>query len=149
MIPVTQTTFGEGEGNCLQACLASILDVNIERIPWFGEDSSWTIRMNEWLFQFDIVAIQVDVDGFTIVDSNLLGYHIIAGPSPRGDYWHSVVGYKGKMVHDPHPSGDGLAEVKSFTFLVKRFDVPYAIKYKPSPALMSLREELLREERDQ
>jgi hypothetical protein len=46
------------------------------------------------------------------------GYHIINGLSPRGDFYHSVVGQAGKMVHDPHPSGDGLRSRESFTVFV-------------------------------
>jgi hypothetical protein len=34
---------------------------------------------------------------------------LATGPSPRGDYNHVVIWQDGRCVHDPHPSGDGLA----------------------------------------
>lgn len=38
----------------------------------------------------------------------------IGGDCPRGLVrGHSVVFYKGKMVHDPHPSGEGITAIRS------------------------------------
>jgi hypothetical protein len=45
------------------------------------------------------------------------GYHLIGGPGPRG-VDHSVVGYQGVMVHDPHPDGTGLLEEQDWTVFV-------------------------------
>lgn len=122
MKPVTQTKFGGEEGNCLQACLASILEIDIEEIPWFGADAFWVDRKNEWLAQFDLAAIDIDVSSSYKGNWKYLGYHLINGPSPRGDFWHAVVGKNGRMVHDPHPSGDGLKEERTFTLFIKQFD---------------------------
>jgi hypothetical protein len=35
MKPVFQTRYGEGRGNCFQAALASILDLELEEVPDF------------------------------------------------------------------------------------------------------------------
>lgn len=50
------------------------------------------------------------------------GVHYIAsGKSPRGDFLHSTVHLDGKLVHDPHPSRDGLdGEPTDFEFVVLR-----------------------------
>ena len=122
MKPVMQTTFGKKRGNCLQACIASILEIDIESIPWFGTRSDWFDKMNAWLSaEHDLVAIDIVADSVQPWTGCHLGYHIIAGPSPRGDFWHAVVGYRGEMVHDPHPSGDGLRKEKEITLFVARF----------------------------
>lgn len=121
MTPVMQTTFGDGQGNCLQACLSSIFGVNILDIPWFGTRSDWYDQMNEWLARFDVVAIEIVISSVLEEDRRNLGYHLISGPSPRGDFWHAVVGKGGEMVHDPHFSGDGLVEEKQYTLFVKKF----------------------------
>ena len=52
MIPIKQTKFGKGQGNCLLACIASILERPLESIPdfcisgcgWFGELYEWCLN---------------------------------------------------------------------------------------------------------
>ncbi len=118
MKPITQTLFGEGTGNCLTACLASIMEVRIDEAPsayvgdgsGFNEDlAHWertlTQRMAamgwEWAVWPGDSAAEVLTEG---------EYCILGGKSPRGDFHHAIVGrwVKGKihMVHDPHPSSD-------------------------------------------
>lgn len=49
MIPIHQTRFGVGNGNCLLACVASILERPIESIPDFNEaGTGWFGEMYEW-----------------------------------------------------------------------------------------------------
>lgn len=45
-------------------------------------------------------------------------FYIAAGPSPRGVI-HAVIYQNGKMVHDPHPSRDGILEIYSLEVLEK------------------------------
>lgn len=112
MIPITQSKLHNpprSNGNCLAAALASILEISLEDVPEFENmsDGEWYPRLRKWL--------------------RLLGYHLLCweeeiypptffiahGPSPRGDWEHSVV-YKGRrMVHDPHPSREGLEKITS------------------------------------
>lgn len=107
MIPTKQTILGKG-GNCFCACIASILEVPIETVPDFGQNPNWREETNKWLAQHNMFYIDVMLPGDMrdeLVD--FWGYHVIAGKGPRG-MQHAVVGYKGEMVFDPHPSGDGL-----------------------------------------
>lgn len=105
MKPVDQTKFGEVEGNCLEACLASILELPLDKVPEFRStrNSCWLIDLNHWLEQYGLQAM--DVDDFSLVPK---GYCIVAGASPRLKTLHGVVYLNGKMVHDPHPSRDGI-----------------------------------------
>lgn len=42
-------------------------------------------------------------------------YVLLSGPSPRGNFYHAVVGDTDfNMVHDPHPSGVGILLVEDF-----------------------------------
>ncbi len=100
MQAIDQTTFGEGLGNCFSACVASILHLQIEEVPFFGADELWWTRFAEWLEARNLYAICLKHrPGRAPV-----GYHILSGKSPRGDFMHSVVAKGEDVVHDPHPS---------------------------------------------
>jgi len=108
MKPVIQTTFGVPEGNCFSACLASLLEIQIARVPLFTSED-WQARLNEWLAQFGYFFMDTIFEGAGTPEylDKYAGFHIISGDGPRG-FPHAVVGYKGQMVHDPHPDGTGL-----------------------------------------
>jgi hypothetical protein len=61
-----------------------------------------------WLFEQGLYQEFVGPDNPRLVGC----YSIGMGPSPRGNFWHAVVCKSGKMVWDPHPSDDGLLEIK-------------------------------------
>lgn len=134
MIPVTQQVVHEGgydpareeAGDCLRATVASIFELPIEEVPHFcdtglerpGNKSVWSWALIGWCFTAGVVidARQV-TDGERIAYSGIPGYCILSGPGPRG-WRHSVVGYQGRMVHDPHPSRAGLVSIDEIEILV-------------------------------
>src|ERR1035437_7996426 len=112
MLPQKQTIFSDEKqgtvGNCLQACVASLLDLQISEVPHF----SW--YMGEWyhrLYQFlktkDCegygtwsVKSHPDWKGFKGID----GFVIAGGTSPRGIFnGHAVIYKDGEPFFDPHP----------------------------------------------
>lgn len=129
MLPVKQTRVGFGEGNeppgnCWAACIASIFEVNLEELPdeakhWTKgckPEDSWESHEREvldWLKEKGYVLVTVrchqlfvNGQGWRFNDC----YNILSGPSPRNPaLQHAVVGKGNKIVHDPHPSNDGLA----------------------------------------
>lgn len=130
MKPIHQTKIinkeGTITGNCFRACLASILEINIDSIPEFenmkaGEwhqpfmnflnENGYEFEGTGHIHRLEMLKTYEGVDGYIIVN----------GISPRK--WvkrgHSVVYKDGILVHDPHPSGDGLLEIKDF-YLIKR-----------------------------
>lgn len=120
MKPIYQTQFDSKTGNCLQACIASILEIPLDRVPNFMLEDDLTTALDSFLAQFRLVSI-------TLVASQVsgwepTGFHLIGGASPRGEVGHSVVGHNGEMVHDPHPSGDGLRTVEDYTLFVARLE---------------------------
>ena len=122
MIPVDQTKFGES-GNCFDACLASILEIGIDKFPNF-KGVGWAKRYNIFLqnnFDMQILSIYSSPDILFSDDGEGINtHHIITGPGPRG-FMHAVVGLNGKMVHDPHPDRSGLLEVEYYEFIIKCF----------------------------
>ena len=61
MKPVYQTIFGKTNGNCFAACIASILEMDLEDVPHFcrGDNPEWMFDLNEWLYQFGLGALTV------------------------------------------------------------------------------------------
>ena len=111
MKKVTQTQLHnppETNGNCMVAALASLLELDIYEIPAFGdmEENKWFFALLDWLHERGLHLVQWDGE------VHPPGYHICNGPSPRG-FEHSVVYYGTDLVHDPHPSREGLKEVTS------------------------------------
>lgn len=115
MKPVFQDKFGYGKGNCLAACIASILEVPLSDIPEpkISLNNWWLL--NTWLFDQGYVLAWVRGTGEINVDSP--GYYIANGMSPRG-LRHSVIWSKDGLIHDPHPEGGGIDKPNDFFFII-------------------------------
>lgn len=115
MKPLYQTRFGRPMGNCMAASLASILEWPLSRLdplPVIHQDecpTDWADQLNAHLIEhhgFYLVSLTFD----PAQEWRPPGYHLLSGPSPRGDFDHTIVGFKGKIVHDPNPVGGGFRE---------------------------------------
>jgi len=106
VVRVEQTFFAPGTldevpGNCVQATVASILEMSLDLVPHFILfDSVWGRALQMWLDEkgYDLYEVGPDAPG------PLMAY----GDSPRGDFQHSVVWQDGKLLVDPHPDQTGL-----------------------------------------
>lgn len=108
MKPIDQTP----EGNCLAACIASIFGIELAAVPHFGTDDEWFNRFTKWMVDyFHLQPLELQLP----TGDPIIGYYIINGPSANGDFWHSVVGKDGKIVHDPHPSRNALKNPETIT----------------------------------
>jgi hypothetical protein len=149
MIEITQTKFVP-KGNCYAACIASILELRIDRLPHLPEDDNtilekfpiknpeyfnvkdarttwWHDMWGNWFKENNLTKITIKCEKLGEYDRRVLEiYHIINGPSPRDleqkedrDGWkHSVVGFKGLIRFDPHPSRNGLLALDSYELIV-------------------------------
>jgi hypothetical protein len=135
--PVFQTIQGDN-GNCLQACVASIFELPLEEVPHFLEaDEGWFERFAAWLRERDLVYINykltpegMETNANAMKELGADHYHIIGGKSGTSN--HVCVAQFGRIVHDPHPKldspwwgylapdDDGMYEI---AFFVKRFVV--------------------------
>jgi hypothetical protein len=109
-------------GNCVSACVASLLSRPLEEVPHFGEEGlalgdtledgvghgvAWRAMMLGYMAANGYAPVELDD-----VDQAEPGeYLFVAGLSPRG-VMHQVIYRDGLLWHDPHPSHDGLVDVR-------------------------------------
>lgn len=141
MREVTQTRTGFPAGNCTEAVLASLLDIDIEDVPqlWCGrldvKDGTeaqpaenmaalldWLevehgVRWVEWKLSAPcgLPIAAVDLPALDLLDTTQP--HILVGPNPDG-VQHCVVGQGGGVRWDPNPRRRGIACVTHIGALV-------------------------------
>lgn len=122
MIPVKQDRLyaedGIGNGNCLAACLASLLELPLWMIPPFDQmfgRSDWRARVDEYLGRVHGMQL-IQTDGHEL--AALPEFYIACGMSAR-EVMHAVVYSHGELVHDPHWSNGGIVAVEYTRHLVR------------------------------
>lgn len=110
-------------GNCVAACVATLLDLPLDRVPHFIEfgiaygdsqevesvsaGNNWWAMMLGFLAGHGLWVVELDKVTDAEVDEPVL----VAGMSPRGVV-HQVIYRSGRLWHDPHPSRAGLLDVR-------------------------------------
>lgn len=125
MIPKTQTRLHKGlfpisdRGNCFPACIASILEMDVEDVIQIQEhydDPEWPQILQRWLnskgYRWRTIEPEDNVSG---------KYILVSGTSPRfPDCSHIVIYKDGIMVHDPHPDRTGILNEQNFEIIEKQ-----------------------------
>ena len=139
MRPVMQTRFGWPDGNCTEACIASMLGCGIEDVPDLKERCNRVEGktgapvlpvLNAWLKGRGLSVLWVDLQSVHSAGQILSLHgefvHLMSGPSPRcddGSFEHMVVAVNGRMIHDPYPGGEGISgRATGHGYLVKLFE---------------------------
>jgi hypothetical protein len=117
--PIHQTIYAGDPsgvpGNCLQAALASMLDLPLTDVPHFVADDvrtdgdlHWWTEMRRWCLDR---GLSIRGDREPEPGECYLG----GGPSPRDPVFrsHVAVYRDGHLEHDPHPDGTGVVEVRT------------------------------------
>lgn len=118
MIHIYQTRFGgsgsprEEQGNCFQACIASLLEIPLEQAfdATLYDDDLWFKEFLTWLKVYGLGCIPVSQgeDSHGAVGYFLRTLYSIGLSNPQDE--HVVVAYQehGKVtiVHDPNPKRD-------------------------------------------
>ena len=115
MKPVDQTCFfvpGESCGNCQQAAVASILGLDLSDVPNFVEDPA-----EFWPTYHTFLRSRGFIDVALPKERHPDCFYLAYGPSSRG-VQHAVIYRAGKLVHDPHPSREGILEVREVHLIV-------------------------------
>lgn len=106
-------------GNCHQAAIACLLDKELDEVPHFGahfESSELFYGLEgSYLASQGLATFNMAFNGTDGLERVLssIGFmnrnvqYLIAGRSSRGIN-HTVVGKGTKIIHDPHPSGEGI-----------------------------------------
>lgn len=111
------------KGNCVAACVASLFGQSIDLVPHFIEfgiaygdsDDVHAVSSgnNWWAMMLGYLAARgywpVEIDGITDADTD--EFLLVAGMSPRG-VLHQVIYRGGQLWHDPHPSRDGVLDIR-------------------------------------
>lgn len=106
MIKIKQTEFGKS-GNCLSACVASILELPLTDVPNFCQMfPDWWGNFQDWLYNKNLCAIEVCLKKGCLIGSQGC-MCILSGISPRSVGLHCIVArtsFSGfEYVFDPHP----------------------------------------------
>lgn len=117
MIPVMQTCYGPVDGNCFEACLASVLECELGEIPrqpdGLGTDlTSWFQELTEWLGWRGLGYVQVQMrhDQIAVYPT---GDWIAMLDVPGHAFGHAVVCRGDKVIHDPDQRfGPGRADLQ-------------------------------------
>lgn len=138
MKPVDQTRIHDPDrgvtGNCLEACVASLLEIDIEAVPYFGIDRDWFSRYLGFVREqgYEMTSHFHFPDGFPCGSESIDlgvgvgGYFIAAGPSPRANVRNQglthavIIDAAGNVVHDPHPSRAGVLRVEEVDVIERR-----------------------------
>lgn len=111
MKQVYQTIFTDEKngiaGNCLQAAIACILELDINEVPHFVQiyDNEYYYHMDMWLNEKGYETIN---EGYVSKDE----HYIAVGKSPRFEHGTHCCIYKaGEFVFDVHPKGGGIEGV--------------------------------------
>lgn len=100
---------GRAAGDCMRACVASILELPLDEVPHFVQYCDHPEGTDSHLWWWALVGFCA-AHGWRVsyVEEPPPGWSIAAGTSTRG-HGHVVVVCHGRIEHDPHPSGHGLA----------------------------------------
>ena len=113
MKPVDQDRFDSPHGNCVQAAIASVLELPLDMVPELpGGD---VLKLNLWLKQRQLGFFWLDADADFVAD---VPFCLGRGVSPRGLKHAVVCDYRGDVVHDPHPSRAGVEKILQYGYFV-------------------------------
>lgn len=121
-------------GDCWRTAVASVLDVEdpLSLPHWGLSEDRWWEDTVEWVHENrkgDFIYIPISDEPGVDAWYEWWNFHrdrygithvVLHGPSPRGDFFHVVVGDAQTLlpVHDPHPSDGMLEEILGFSFFV-------------------------------
>lgn len=110
-------------GDCFRTAMAGALGRPRDSVPHFltYAGTQWWWELQRWTLEHYAANLDVcppdmwhKLRSRDRVTSYVPGrpYIVVSGPSPRGSFHHAVVADLDlNIVHDPHPLGEGLAQV--------------------------------------
>ena len=124
MIPVyqTMTVANDGQGNCFNACVASILERPLRDVAAIHpRDEPYWSAWEDWFqsqgLELDLCDASDPPKGWSI--ANGIGYRIYPEGHPRAGkpIRHACVAFNGEVLHDPFPGGKGLQKIETYQVL--------------------------------
>lgn len=124
MIPVyqTMTVANDGQGNCFNACVASILELPLRDVaPIYPKDPDYWDRWMAWFaergLELEPYGVNEPPKGWSIASG--IGFRIYPDGHEKAGrpIRHACVSFNGEILHDPFPGGKGLVKITGFTAL--------------------------------
>jgi hypothetical protein len=107
----------DGSKNCMQCAVAYMLGLPVAETPDFEREHSPQRTAWEQMEEF------FEVNGCTAEmfppNVEIIGDYLASGTTTRGTN-HMVVMRGGKLLHDPHPSNDDLADIQVVWLIARR-----------------------------
>lgn len=125
MIPVfqTMTVANDGQGNCFNACIASILELPLRDVAQIHPKSepywsAWDRWFAERGMELEVCEADDPPKGWSIAKGE--GFRIYPDDHPRAGrpISHAVVAFNGEILHDPYPGGKGLKTIEGYWELI-------------------------------
>jgi hypothetical protein len=131
--PVDQRIIDPKIGDCMTACIASLLELPYEDVPHFtgieAKGGRWFHAMLGFLRRkgYQFMGTYSTNEPPLILGQELAercpgvgGLYMAGGPSPRLNCSHAVlIDAWGKVVHDPHPSRLGVLSITHVNMIEK------------------------------
>ena len=99
------------QGNCLPACVATYLGRPLDEVPHFvemhTEEVHWWGLFMGYMYGHGLQAVALESPN----DGNPGELIFVMGMSARG-VCHQVLYRDGTLAHDPHPSRDGVLDIR-------------------------------------
>lgn len=133
MKPIYQNKFGLGKGNCLQACVASVLELDLNDVPDFNEsETKWFNYLVEWAKSKNIGVIYLPVDlnpsPILAIKNCILTYKIknhVEEHAVIGEvdliYSENIWKWNIFISHDPNPRKHKLENLTGIVILTKLY----------------------------
>lgn len=103
-------------GNCLQAAVASLLELDLDGVPHFIEYDDWLERLRDFCLAHGYRPLLRPPSAHVALG-------MAWGPSERG-VRHAVVWIDGMLAWDPHPSRAGLLRITELIAFEPAGDAP-------------------------
>lgn len=135
MIKVYQnlTVDNDGQGNCLNACIASLLELPLREVAdilprgegcWFGQWNVWLAERGHKL----VFCRPLDPPkGFSLATVHTERVYPEDHPKAGGHIAHMCIAFNGRIFHDPYPFGSERYELKYFQELRPLTDAESAL----------------------
>ena len=126
MIPVyqTMTVKNDGQGNCFNACIASVLELPLRKVCQVlpKSEGSWIDQWRVWLADqgLALASMRSPLDppyGYSIVTVYTERTYPEGHPKAGVSIAHSCVAFDGVIVHDPYPLPSEKREIKYYNEL--------------------------------
>jgi hypothetical protein len=108
MKKVMQTKFGQKQGNCFQAAVASLFELELDQVPDFcnlyKSEEEWFGKFVQWLNKKGLSAIMISTDIDDINRPNYKDCYLLVGGVNQDSTNHEVVYCNSMIAHDPNPN---------------------------------------------